>query len=149
MTDAELWTLLQQAWSNNEVRGITGLPLYACGHFLQVLEGPRAGGSPSLRYHQDDPRHTNIETLLATPTIERTFPDWKMGLEHPRAATDLESVSPDLPYRRPSDSSISASPTISPLEPSVPTPPGNTPASAPVPPFGRPPVPSRAFPLPG
>ncbi|PSQ76118.1 MAG: hypothetical protein BRD33_03530 [Bacteroidetes bacterium QH_6_63_17] len=33
---------------------------------------------------------------MATPTTERTFPDWKMALEHPRAATDLEGVSSDL-----------------------------------------------------
>lgn len=93
MTDAKLWKLLQQARSNNEARGITGLLLYASGHFLQVLEGPEPMVRRLFDTIQDDPRHTNIETLLATSTTERTFPDWKMGLEHPRAATDLEGVS--------------------------------------------------------
>lgn len=93
MTDAELWTLLQQARSNNEARGITGLLLFASGHFLQVLEGPESVVRRLFDTIQDDPRHTNIETLLTTPATKRTFPDWKMGLEHPRAATDLEGVS--------------------------------------------------------
>lgn len=93
MTDAALWKLLKQARSNNEARGITGLLLYASGHFLQALEGPESGVRRLFDTIQDDPRHTSIETLLTTPATKRTFPDWKMGLEHPRAATDLEGVS--------------------------------------------------------
>ena len=77
MTDAKLWTLLQQARSNNEARGITGLLLYASGHFLQVLEGPEQVVRRLFDTIQDDPQHTNIETLLATPPSSAHSPTGK------------------------------------------------------------------------
>lgn len=83
MTDADLRELLQQARANNKDRGITGLLLYANGRFLQVLEGPEPEVRDLFDIIRGDPRHTSIETLLTTHATERTFPDWRMGLDRP------------------------------------------------------------------
>lgn len=88
MTDADLQELLAQARSNNEELDITGLLLYANGQFLQVLEGPEPAVRRLFDTIRNDPRHTSVETLLTTDTTERTFPDWKMGLDRPVPVSD-------------------------------------------------------------
>ena len=93
MTNADLRELLQQARSNNEERGITGLLLYVNGRFLQVLEGPESAVRDLFNTIEGDSRHTSVEMLLTTHTAERTFPDWKMGLDRPDPAGDADAFS--------------------------------------------------------
>ena len=87
MSKEDTRELLRKARSKNEDLGITGLLLYAQDRFLQVLEGPEVAVLSLYATIRDDPRHTHVETLHATPVTRRTFPDWKMGLE------DLSAVS--------------------------------------------------------
>lgn len=93
MTDTDLQELLNQARSNNEELGITGLLLHANGRFLQVLEGPEQAVRDLFTTIQGDARHTNIEMLLTTHTTERTFPDWRMGLDRPEPDADEAAFS--------------------------------------------------------
>jgi hypothetical protein len=93
MTEAELRDLLLSARKKNDDLGVTGLLLYAQGRFLQVLEGPEATVRDLYATIRDDPRHTNIDTLLTTSTPERTFPDWEMGVERPGAFVNLDGIS--------------------------------------------------------
>ena len=87
MSEEDVRELLRKVRSKNEDLGVTGLLLYAQDRFLQVLEGPEAAILSLYDTIRDDPRHTHVETLHATPITRRTFPDWKMGLE------DLSTIS--------------------------------------------------------
>lgn len=93
MSEKDVRTLLQKARSKNEKLEITGLLLYADGRFLQVLEGPEPVVRDLYTTVQEDPRHTHVETLYATPISRRTFPDWKMGLENLTAIAGEEATS--------------------------------------------------------
>jgi hypothetical protein len=93
MTEAELRDLLLSARKKNADLGVTGLLLYAQGRFLQVLEGPEATVRDLYAAIRNDPRHTNVETLVTTSTSERTFPDWSMGVERPGAFVNLDGLS--------------------------------------------------------
>lgn len=93
MTEADLRALLRKARAKNDKLGVTGLLLYAQGRFLQVLEGPESAVRRLYATIQEDPRHINVETLLTTPTDERTFPNWEMGLERPGAFVNLDGLS--------------------------------------------------------
>ena len=77
-----LQEILRRARSKNEELNITDLLLHAQGHFLQVLEGPEAAVRDLYATIQEDPRHSNIESLLSTSVAERTFPEWKMALDN-------------------------------------------------------------------
>jgi hypothetical protein len=82
LSEAELIELLQKARTNNARDGITGMLLYRDGNFIQVIEGEE---SVVLALHEkivNDPRHTNIITLLKRPLTERMFGDWTMGFRN-------------------------------------------------------------------
>ena len=99
LTTADLTFLLQQARTNNEWLGITGLLLYGNGSFVQVLEGEE----PAVRYVygkiQQDYRHTRVLTLSDGPIQARTFQDWTMGFQ-PLSGEAFERISGYInPYR--------------------------------------------------
>lgn len=80
--EAELVALLQKARTNNARTGITGMLLYSNGNFIQVIEGEE---SVVLSLHQkivNDPRHSNLITLLQRPLTERMFGNWTMGFRN-------------------------------------------------------------------
>ena len=75
----ELARMVEQARIHNFSQGITGILLYAEGHFLQVLEGEPP--AVAMLYDQicQDPRHLSIETLYDAPVAQRLSPDWSLG----------------------------------------------------------------------
>ena len=88
--------LLRKARQHNQQANLSGLLLYANGHFLQVLEGPEPALSALYARIKTDPRHFNVQTLAYGPIAERAFPDWRMAY----ATTDeqpLESVTGFVP----------------------------------------------------
>jgi hypothetical protein len=92
-TEAELAKLLQQARTTNEVKGLTGILLYAQdGRFVQVLEGNVDEVHELYFLHiARDPRHHRL-TLLADGRLDhRRFADWRMGFRSatPEALTEL------------------------------------------------------------
>jgi hypothetical protein len=86
MSEVKLRALLYEARTRNGTLDITGLLLHARNKFLQVLEGSEEAVRDLYDAIRTDPRHTNVEVLLTTTADERTFPDWRMGVE------DLQSV---------------------------------------------------------
>lgn len=80
---ADLQSILDEARCHNAEVGITGLLLYAHRQFIQVLEGPEAAVRELYASIRDDPRHTDVTTLLTTTVAERSFPGWQMGFETP------------------------------------------------------------------
>jgi len=60
---------------------------------LQVFEGPEADVLSLYTTIRDDPRHTHIGTLYATPIARPAFLKWTMGFGDLRVAGAKETVS--------------------------------------------------------
>lgn len=74
----DLATILATARRNNRANGITGLLMYNCKRFLQVLEGPADAIDATFNRIRRDTRHRG-QVLLARKTIDqREFGDWSM-----------------------------------------------------------------------
>ncbi len=78
-TDGDLATLLRKSQRNNAGRGVTGVLLYAGGHFMQVLEGPADAVTERLAVIGADPRHRNVHQLFCEVATTRLFARWTMG----------------------------------------------------------------------
>lgn len=81
-TNDELMQLLVKSRENNHKLGITGMPLYKDGEFMQALEGNETEVHSLSARIAKDPRHKDISTLLDSPCTEREFPDWSMGFRN-------------------------------------------------------------------
>lgn len=77
---ADVQSILNQAREHNSGLGITGLLLAANGHYLQVLEGPRAAVESLFERIQNDTRHDNVSVLLSANIEAAIFPAWSMWL---------------------------------------------------------------------
>ena len=77
---ADVRSILEQAREHNSDLGITGLLLAANGHYLQVLEGPRAAVHALLERIQNDTRHEDVSVLLSADIEAPIFSAWSMGL---------------------------------------------------------------------
>lgn len=76
----ELETLLQQSQANNTAAGLTGMLVYANGHFMQYVEGPQQPiEALALRLERDN-RHHGLIRLIEGPAPRRIFTDWSMGV---------------------------------------------------------------------
>jgi hypothetical protein len=80
-TDEQLTDLLSQSRENNHVAGLTGMLLYAGGHFIQTLEGDPDAVDTTFERIQQDSRHRNIYIALREEVETPVFPDWSMGFE--------------------------------------------------------------------
>ncbi len=76
---ADLTALLQKSQRNNAARGLTGLLLFAGGHFMQVLEGRADVVSERLAVISADPRHRDVHQLFCEVATDRLFGRWTMG----------------------------------------------------------------------
>ena len=91
---------LRAIWADsrksNEQSHITGMLLYASGHFLQVLEGEKSNVTLTFERICNDPRHEGVFKLDELVVQQRQFADWAMGFEtvsHPgiTAPTDFNA----------------------------------------------------------
>lgn len=78
--------ILREALERNPAHGVTGFLHRDGRHFLQVLEGPRAGVEATLERIRRDRRHRSMELLDEGPVERRRFGDWSMGLTGPRTS---------------------------------------------------------------
>ena len=76
--EAALADIVQTCTRNNAELGITGVLLYENHHFLQALEGDEDVLRKTLKLIKQDPRHTNVTTLVDQPIESRSFSDWAM-----------------------------------------------------------------------
>jgi FAD-dependent sensor of blue light len=79
--DPELRELLEISRENNHAVELTGMLLYAGGHFIQTLEGPEDVVDATYTRIEKDRRHRNLIVALREQIEKRTFPDWSMGFE--------------------------------------------------------------------
>jgi hypothetical protein len=77
----ELEQLLGASREANHARGLTGMLLYAGGHFIQTLEGPESVVDATYEEIARDPRHRDVFVALRETIESRVFPDWSMGFE--------------------------------------------------------------------
>lgn len=89
--DSALSELLSTSRTNNHAADLTGMLLYAGGHFIQTLEGPEDVVDATFARIERDPKHRDVFIALREEVPSRTFPDWSMGFESlsPEEATAL------------------------------------------------------------
>src|SRR5450432_1257585 len=78
-TKPELRELLGKSERNNVKLGLTGMPLYKDGNFMQVLEGEKEVVMKLATTIEADTRHKGVIVLLQGEREQRDFPDWSMG----------------------------------------------------------------------
>ena len=82
--------LLVTTRAKNEAADVTGMLLYAGGHFIQTLEGAEETVDAIFARVQTDPRHRDVYVALHEEIEARSFPDWSMGFESLSAAAAAE-----------------------------------------------------------
>jgi hypothetical protein len=80
--DSELAELLEASRARNHAAGLTGMLLYAGGHFIQTLEGADEAVDTVFARIERDQRHRSIIIALREEIDARVFPDWSMGFEN-------------------------------------------------------------------
>jgi hypothetical protein len=78
---ADLTELLASTRDRNHANQLTGVMLYAGGHFIQTLEGPEDSVESTFERIGRDTRHRDIYLALRENVEARAFPDWSMGFE--------------------------------------------------------------------
>jgi stress-induced morphogen len=73
--------LLLASRERNHRNGITGMLLYAGGHFIQTLEGAHEVVDATFARIEQDARHRSVYVALREQLATRVFPDWSMGFE--------------------------------------------------------------------
>jgi Sensors of blue-light using FAD len=74
----EIPDLLQQARIANAKQEFTGMLLYICGSFLQVLEGQPEMVDALFSRILSDKRHTQLRLIARESILERAFEGWTM-----------------------------------------------------------------------
>ncbi len=72
--------ILQTSRQNNALHGITGVLVFGGGVFMQVLEGPERNVLRTYLKITEDARHSDCRLIHITPTEERLFDQWTMGI---------------------------------------------------------------------
>ena len=78
---AGLRDLLLTAREKNDAADVTGMLLYAEGHFIQTLEGPEQAVDAIFARIVGDPQHRDVIVALREEIDSRAFADWSMGFE--------------------------------------------------------------------
>ena len=79
LSDEELDKILESSVRHNTVQEVTGILLFWCGKFMQVIEGPDAAINETLKRICNDTRHHQIYVISRCSVLERQFPAWHMG----------------------------------------------------------------------
>jgi hypothetical protein len=91
LTPEQLHELVQRARRANAAAQITGLLLYADGHFVQLLEGPADKVQELYARISRDPRHQQIGLVSMGLLPSRQFAEWSMDFGFVDAG-ELETV---------------------------------------------------------
>lgn len=89
LTEDELRPLIHAAEQANQRHGVTGLLIYADGHFMQLVEGPPEAIGQLKANIEADTRHTGITQLRDGPGNVRLFDDWSLACNLPGDGTSL------------------------------------------------------------
>lgn len=75
----DLHRLVEKSQQRNARNGVTGLLIFAEGHFMQFIEGPEAAIAQLRSLIQADPDHTDITELRYTMASQRLFDGWALA----------------------------------------------------------------------
>lgn len=89
MNEQDMHYLLQQATTNNNKTGITGILLYKSGLFLQYLEGTKNAVQNLYTKIKNDRRHTSLIKIHDKDISERVFKNWAMEFRHLKGINSL------------------------------------------------------------
>lgn len=92
VTSADLGQILASSRRRNPDLGVTGLLVWCCDHFLQVLEGPEDVVNDLFERISADERHEGVRQVGGKQIDERNFPDWSMGFEDVETMTLIEHL---------------------------------------------------------
>lgn len=87
-SEQDLLDLLEQARCRNWALDVTGMLLYDCNTYMQVLEGAKKDVYRVYNSIRHDQRIERLITLVDEEITHRDFPDWSMGFKN------LESQAP-------------------------------------------------------
>jgi hypothetical protein len=83
--ESDLKKILDNARDYNEKKDLTGVLIYEDGNFLQTIEGPPKEIDLVFEKILSSQKHFDIQVILDTPILNRSFPNWSMGfIEMPR-----------------------------------------------------------------
>jgi len=72
--------ILLSSRQNNKALGITGVLVHGGDMYMQVLEGPERAVLGLYLKILDDRRHGGCQLIYITPTKEKIFEAWSMGV---------------------------------------------------------------------
>lgn len=75
----ELPGILETARQFNARKDITGLLVYDCGYFMQILEGHKKDVEHLASRIARNSRHTAMQIISTEPISKREFPHWNMA----------------------------------------------------------------------
>jgi hypothetical protein len=75
----EIPMLLEATRLKNARLGVTGMLLYVCGTFFQVLEGESLDVSALYGAILRDSRHARVREIVRRAIVGRDFAEWHMG----------------------------------------------------------------------
>ncbi|WP_052731043.1 BLUF domain-containing protein [Spirosoma radiotolerans] len=80
-TEDNIQEIVTFSRERNARLNITGVLLYINGQIVQVLEGQQTAVTKLYNSIQQDPRHTQVRTVISRPISHRLFSHWYMGYE--------------------------------------------------------------------
>jgi hypothetical protein len=80
--EQDIGKILESCVRHNQENEITGMLLYASGHFLQAIEGEAEIVKKTFSRICTDPRHYDVKVLIVEPIAKRHFSQWSMGYQH-------------------------------------------------------------------
>lgn len=80
MPDEQVQEILATSHRNNPRAGVTGVLIHMGGMFAQILEGPEQAVLRLYVKIMEDRRHNDCRIIHISPTNERMFQKWSMGI---------------------------------------------------------------------
>jgi hypothetical protein len=102
VTSDDIHHFVDRARIKNRRHGLSGVLISSPPYFIQLLEGKADEVIETFSAIQQDPRHHNVHVLYIGSLLERSFPDWDMGLIESTGDWQLDMRQFDRAIRRPS-----------------------------------------------
>lgn len=80
MSDQEIQSLRDSAWSRNKELGITGALWFKNGSFVQILEGKQDAVESLYERIAKDDRHECLQVVMTGNSSRRVFDSWYLAV---------------------------------------------------------------------
>ncbi|MEM6661698.1 MAG: BLUF domain-containing protein [Pseudomonadota bacterium] len=110
--EEDLSQILDVSRRNNAICGVTGLLVYAEGHFLQLLEGRKTDVDDRYARIVTDNRHQNCKIVHRQSAPSRCFPKWEMGFKSDVSIDRIDHLAHELQSSVELDHHVSRKPQV-------------------------------------